>query len=124
MEDLLTILEEKTGGISERYKLEYLQVSSGTGVVPTATLRVSFNGEMIQEAACGDGPVDAVYKAIDKIMFQQDSSLHPVAKPRKRPRAAQAPDARLQALVSQCEDEALRAALLSLGGAIEHLQQG
>jgi 2-isopropylmalate synthase len=66
-EDLLTLIEEKEGHKSERYKLEYLQTSSGTGVVPTATVRVSRDGELIQEAACGDGPVDAVYKAIDKI---------------------------------------------------------
>jgi 2-isopropylmalate synthase len=66
-EDILTLVEEKTGGISEKYKLDYLQVSSGTGVIPTATVRVSVNEVVYQEAACGDGPVDAVYKAIDKI---------------------------------------------------------
>ena len=66
-EDLLTLVEEHTGSASKRYALDYLQTSSGTGVVPTATVRVSFHGEIIQEAACGDGPVDAVYKAIDKI---------------------------------------------------------
>ncbi len=66
-EDLLTLIEEKDGAAADRYKLEYLQTSSGTGVVPTATVRVSFKGQLFQEAACGDGPVDAVYKAIDKI---------------------------------------------------------
>lgn len=67
-EDLLTLIEDQEGTTkTERYKLEYLQTSSGTGAVPTATVRISFKGEMIQEAACGDGPVDAVYKAIDKI---------------------------------------------------------
>jgi 2-isopropylmalate synthase len=70
-EDLLTLIEEKTGTTTEKYKLEYLQVSSGTGVVPTATVRVSFKGTVTQEAACGDGPVDAVYKAIDKITQKQ-----------------------------------------------------
>lgn len=66
-EDLLTLVEEKEGTAAERFKLEYLQTSSGTGSVPTATVRVSLKGEIFQEAACGDGPVDAVYKAIDKI---------------------------------------------------------
>ena len=66
-EDLLTLVEEHTGSSSERYALDYLQTSSGTGVVPTATVRISFRGQVVQEAACGDGPVDAVYKAIDKI---------------------------------------------------------
>ena len=40
----------------------------GHGIVPTATLRIKKpNGEIIQEAACGDGPVDAATKAIDKV---------------------------------------------------------
>ncbi len=66
-EDLLTLVEEHTGSTSDRFSLDYLQTSSGTGVVPTATVRISFKGQVVQEAACGDGPVDAVYKAIDKI---------------------------------------------------------
>lgn len=66
-EDLLTLVEEQEGPREPAFKLEYLQVSSGTGVVPTATVRVAHKGSVIQEAACGDGPVDAVYKAIDKI---------------------------------------------------------
>jgi len=66
-EDLLTLVEEHTGSSSDRFSLDYLQTSSGTGVVPTATVRISFKGQVVQEAACGDGPVDAVYKAIDKI---------------------------------------------------------
>lgn len=48
-------------------KLEYLQVTSGTRIVPTATLGLKINEIMYEEAACGDGPVDAVFKAIDKI---------------------------------------------------------
>jgi 2-isopropylmalate synthase len=66
-EDLLTLVETQDGGSSERYKIEYLQTSSGTGIVPTATIRISHRGQISQEAACGDGPVDAVYKAIDKV---------------------------------------------------------
>ena len=66
-EDLLTLIEEKDGATAEKFKLEYWQTNSGTGIVPTATVRLSFKGQVIQEAACGDGPVDAVYKAIDKI---------------------------------------------------------
>src|SRR5262249_15279925 len=31
------------------------------------TVKLSYKGQVFQEAACGDGPVDAVYKAIDKI---------------------------------------------------------
>ena len=48
----------------QRFKLELVQVSCGTFGVPTATVRVLVDGEPVQVAAMGDGPVDAVYKAI------------------------------------------------------------
>ncbi len=66
-EDLLTLIEEKEGSHDDRYKLEFLQTTSGTGIVPTATIRISFKGQVHEQSANGDGPVDAVYKAIDKI---------------------------------------------------------
>lgn len=66
-EDILTLVEEQDADESDSYKVEYLQVSSGTGTVPTATVRLSKKGDAVQETANGDGPVDAVYKAIDKI---------------------------------------------------------
>ena len=48
----------------QRFKLELVQVSCGTFGVPTATVRVAVDGEPVQVACMGDGPVDAVYKAI------------------------------------------------------------
>ena len=35
--------------------------------IPTATVRLKKEGEIIQDAACGDGPVDAALKTIDRI---------------------------------------------------------
>ena len=67
-DDLASVLEE--GGrarVQDGFVLDYLSVTSGTGVVPTATVRLRKGEEVIQEAACGDGPVDAAYKAMDKI---------------------------------------------------------
>lgn len=66
-EDLAAIVENEVLTVPETYKLEYLHISSGTQVIPTATIRLSRNGEAIEEAACGDGPVDAIYNAIDKL---------------------------------------------------------
>ena len=77
-DDLSALVEEDLNQTAETYALEYLNTSSGTGVIPTATLRLAKNEKtspagkaakktIIQEAACGDGPVDAAYKAIDKI---------------------------------------------------------
>ena len=68
-DDLLSLAEEEATEMQEEYVLDYLHTSSGHGVVPTATVRIKKpNGDVIQEAACGDGPVDAATKAIDKVV--------------------------------------------------------
>jgi 2-isopropylmalate synthase len=54
--------------LKDKYVLEYLNVSSGRGTIPTATARVAFDGKSAQEASCGDGAVDAATKAIDRIV--------------------------------------------------------
>lgn len=66
-EDLRAIVENEVLTVPETYKLEYLHISSGTNTIPTATVKLAKGEEMIEEAACGDGPVDAIYKAIDKL---------------------------------------------------------
>ena len=47
--------------------MEHLQFTSGTNIVPTATVRLKMQDETYQESGWGDGPVDAAYKAIDLI---------------------------------------------------------
>jgi 2-isopropylmalate synthase len=67
-DDLLALVEEEgREKAGEIFHLDYLSTTSGTGVVPTATVRLKKEGRVIQEAACGDGPVDAAYRAMDKI---------------------------------------------------------
>jgi 2-isopropylmalate synthase len=67
-DDLIALMESKDGkGMADRYALTYLNVSSGRGTVPTATARISVDGKEVQEAATGDGAVDAATKAIDRI---------------------------------------------------------
>ncbi|MFQ5835601.1 MAG: alpha-isopropylmalate synthase regulatory domain-containing protein, partial [bacterium] len=66
-EDLVFIVEEKTLQIPEVYSLDYIHAVTGNQVLPTATVRVKKNEKVFQEAACGDGPIDAAYKAIDRI---------------------------------------------------------
>ena len=51
------------------YKLEHVQVSCGSEQIPTATVRVvGPDGVGVTDAATGTGPVDAVYKAINRII--------------------------------------------------------
>jgi 2-isopropylmalate synthase len=58
--------ERRTG--EERYHLEHLQVSCGTQMRPTATVRMLLPDGLSKEAAAiGDGPVDAAYRAIQSL---------------------------------------------------------
>src|SRR5574341_454160 len=66
-EDLLTLVEEEIMTPVETYSLDHLQFTSGTNIVPTATIRLKMQEEVYQESGWGDGPVDAAYKAIDLI---------------------------------------------------------
>ena len=51
------------------YRLELVQVSSGTHAIPTATVRLSGpDGVPLVAAAQGDGPVDAVCAAINQVV--------------------------------------------------------
>ena len=63
-EDLVAIMHDELHPVPEAWQLEYLQVSSGTSALPTATVRLRIHGEARETAAIGNGPVDAVYKAI------------------------------------------------------------
>ncbi len=53
--------------IPERFKLDKLNVVSGTESVPAATVEMYIDGRHVQEGGVGDGPVDAVYKTIAKM---------------------------------------------------------
>lgn len=63
-EDLAAILHDEIHPVPEIYQLDYLHVTSGTSVVPTATVKLRIGDELKEHAACGDGPVDAACKAI------------------------------------------------------------
>ncbi len=68
-EDLEAIVEQMYSKIPAMWELISLQTTAGTaGVIPTATIKLrSTNDKVFQDAATGDGPVDAVYSAIQRI---------------------------------------------------------
>ncbi|MBN1521311.1 MAG: 2-isopropylmalate synthase [Candidatus Aureabacteria bacterium] len=67
-EDIIAIVEDEIGNVPEIFHLEYLSVTSGSRPnIPTATVKVRKDKDVYQDAACGDGPVDATYKAIERI---------------------------------------------------------
>ncbi|NQS88485.1 hypothetical protein HQ584_01665 [Patescibacteria group bacterium] len=66
-EDLIFIVEEQTLQMPEVYSLEYIHIVTGNKILPTATVKIKKKDHIFQEAACGDGPIDAAYRAIDKV---------------------------------------------------------
>ena len=49
-------------------RLEALQVTTGKGVVPEATIRLNVDGEVFSASSTGNGPLDASIKALKKII--------------------------------------------------------
>ncbi len=68
-EDLEKIAADETSTVEQRYELLHVQVSCGDKMLPTATvaIRDSSGGEFI-DSCHGTGPVDAIYRAINRIV--------------------------------------------------------
>ena len=67
--DIEAVVADQVLTVEETYRLDHLQVSCGEPAIPTATVRVATpDGQVHQDAATGDGPVDAVCRAIDRIV--------------------------------------------------------
>jgi 2-isopropylmalate synthase len=66
-EDLMAIVTDEATQGQATYELDYLHVLSGTGIIPSATVKIRKDGQPFQESGIGDGPVDAVLAAIDAI---------------------------------------------------------
>ena len=67
-DDLIAIMQDQSQeGGPQVYLLDYLQVSTGSGTLPTATIRLKKEDKLLEDAAIGDGPVDATCKVIDRI---------------------------------------------------------
>ena len=65
-EDLIALVEDERTRAPEMFKLLDMQVHSGLALTPVATVKVKTPDDEVTEAATGDGPVDAVYKAISR----------------------------------------------------------
>jgi len=66
-EDLLALVEDEVPNAPQTYTLKYFHTVSGNVTIPTATIILEREGKPLQDAACGDGPVDAACNAIDRI---------------------------------------------------------
>ena len=68
-EDLEALVGETERTLHEIYHLEQIHFTSGEPGIPTATVElVTQEGEHLIDSSHGTGPVDAVYKAINRIV--------------------------------------------------------
>jgi 2-isopropylmalate synthase len=66
--DIESVVAQQKRTVSELYHLEKVQVSCGNGM-PTASVQLTGpGGKILADASLGTGPVDAVYKAINRIV--------------------------------------------------------
>jgi len=74
-EDLEALVNEDILRSSEIFKLEYMHVSSGTTVYPTASVKMLVRGASAKEAQDGNGPIDAVFNTIGKLTNTESELL-------------------------------------------------
>jgi 2-isopropylmalate synthase len=67
-EDIEALVDDQLELTTGLFTLKGLQVTAGSNTIPTATVTLlDANGEQIQDASIGDGPVDAIYSAIQRL---------------------------------------------------------
>jgi 2-isopropylmalate synthase len=83
-DDLIALVEEKLVHAQDFYVMESLQVTCGNQSLPTASIKIKreSDGKTFFEAACGNGSVDAIFKAIDRVAQEkvslEDYRIHSV----------------------------------------------
>lgn len=66
-EDLIAILYDEIHDQPEVYRLEEFQITTGSKAMPTASIKLRMEDTVTEGAACGDGPVDALFMAIASV---------------------------------------------------------
>ena len=67
-DDIVAIVEEEVKKIPQVWQLIYVHTVTGSSTVPTATIKLKKANKIYEDAACGDGPIDACYNTIDRIV--------------------------------------------------------
>jgi 2-isopropylmalate synthase len=67
-EDVEALVDDQLNLAEGVFELIGLQVTSGSNTIPTATVTIKdSNGDTLRDASIGDGPVDAIYSAIQRL---------------------------------------------------------
>ena len=75
-EDLERIVADETSTVHQTYELLHVQVSCGDKLIPTATVSIlDAQGRELIDSCHGTGPVDAVYRAINRIVGAENDLI-------------------------------------------------
>jgi 2-isopropylmalate synthase len=67
-EDLIVLIEKNIQDVQPLWTLVNMHTTAGTGLLPTATVCIRRpDGQIVQDAAIGTGPVDAIFKAVERV---------------------------------------------------------
>ncbi len=75
-DDLMALVEEESRRKKRVLEMISVRVITGTDIVPEATVKVRYRKKTFESRSSGDGPVDACYKAIDKIIGKHPKLLN------------------------------------------------
>ncbi|MBI5196859.1 MAG: 2-isopropylmalate synthase [Nitrospirae bacterium] len=74
-EDIETLVSDEVTKIPETYSLIDLYITSGMSQQPTAAVKLKMGDELMEVTEHGDGPIDAIYKAIASVTDTKSSLL-------------------------------------------------
>jgi len=74
--DIEALISNEIYSAEAVYQLDYVLVSTGNTVLPTATIKLKKADSTLEKAACsGDGPIDAIFQAINEIIDVENIKL-------------------------------------------------
>jgi len=71
--DIIALIDQQSNTTAQRWRLARFHIGAGTGTIPTATVELCDDAKpdapvLVRDAAIGDGPVDALCKAMERIL--------------------------------------------------------
>lgn len=74
--DLTALISGEVKQTDVFYTLDKLYIETGNTVKPSATLSVKYQNDILTSTQTGNGPVDAIFKAIDEMIHRDALGIH------------------------------------------------
>jgi 2-isopropylmalate synthase len=81
-DDIIALFTSQyTKSSAKKYELKYYQVTTGSNTVPMASIRLQVDETVLEDSSTGNGPVDAIFKTIEKVIGKKPVLLRLVISP-------------------------------------------